>query len=46
MQLYILPVLNVDGLAYIEAKENVGNFGDDIVLKRKNNRFVSSSCSE
>ena len=45
VQLYILPVLNPDGLAYIESKENIGNYGDDIVLKRKNGRqFVEAAC--
>ena len=43
--MYILPVVNPDGLAYIESKENIGNYGSDIVLKRKNHRFVSEYCT-
>ena len=46
VQLYILPVVNPDGFAYIESKENVGNYGEDIVLKRKNTRHVDDSCTE
>ena len=46
VQMYILPVLNVDGFAYIEEKENVGNFGEDIVLKRKNTNVIDASCPE
>ena len=46
VQMYILPVVNPDGLAYIESKEDIGNFGEDIVLKRKNTRHTSDSCSD
>ena len=41
-----MPVLNVDGFNYIKTKENPNNFGDDIVLKRKNTRPVDPQCGE
>ena len=46
VQLYVWPVVNPDGFAYIESKENYGNYGDDIVLKRKNTAFTARHCTE
>ena len=41
-----MPVLNVDGFNYIEEKEDTSNFGEDIVLKRKNTRPTDPACGE
>ena len=46
VQLYVWPVVNPDGLAYIESKENYGNYGENIVLKRKNTHFTAAHCTE